>query len=217
MYCVYINTKSNMWDEPSRVFDDDDIREGPGLGEIDAYMAKVFPGMLEVDVTDSMLYYLRSGGVRNAYELFGYPDPVARSLAQAREAPTASSVAGLTFVGLYSGILAFERELTALGGCARAIGEWSTAARAIGRLDLGNIEYFSDVLSGDHKHVDPDGVEGACITASCVDYSSAGSCAGLEGTRGWQVVDAPRVLLHFNHLLVSLVENVFGWITSNGG
>ena len=53
MYCVYINTKSNMWDEPSRVFDDDDIREGPGLKEIDAYMARVFPGMLEVDVTDS--------------------------------------------------------------------------------------------------------------------------------------------------------------------
>ena len=48
VYCVYINTKSNMRDEPSRVFDDDDIREGPGLNEIDAYMARVFPGMLEV-------------------------------------------------------------------------------------------------------------------------------------------------------------------------
>ena len=117
----------------------------------------------------------------------------------------------------HSGILAFERELTALGGCARAIGEWGASARTIGRLDLGNIEYFSDVLSGDHKHADPEGVEGACITASCVDYSSAGACAGLEGTRGWQVVDAPRVLLHFDHLLVSLVVNVFGWITSNDG
>ena len=31
------------------------------------------------------------------------------------------------------------------------------------------------------------------------------------------MVDAPRVLLHFNHLLVSLVENAFGWITSKGG
>ena len=47
-------------------------------------MARVFPGMLEVDVTDSMMYYLRSGGVKNAYELFGYLDPVARSLAQMR-------------------------------------------------------------------------------------------------------------------------------------
>ena len=92
-----------------------------------------------------------------------------------------------------------------------------TAARTIGRLDLGNIESFSDVLSGDHTHVDPEGVAGACISASCVDYSSASVCAGLEGTREWQVVGAPRVSLHFNHLLVSLVENVFGWTTSNGG
>ena len=142
-------------------------------------MARVFPGMLEVDATDSMLHYLRSGGVKNAHELFRYPDPVARSLAQAREAPVISPLEGLTLVGLYLGILAFERELTALGGCARAIDEWSASARAIGRLDLGNIEYFSDVLSGDHKHADPEGVEGACITASCVDYSSAGACEGL--------------------------------------
>ena len=59
-----------MWIEPSRVFGDDDICEGPGLKEIDAHMPRVFPGMLEVDVTDSMLYYLRSGGVKNVCELF---------------------------------------------------------------------------------------------------------------------------------------------------
>jgi len=34
-FSVYINTKSNMWGELPRVFDDDDIREGPGLAEID--------------------------------------------------------------------------------------------------------------------------------------------------------------------------------------
>ena len=65
-----------------------------------------------------------------------------------------------------------------MGGCIRAIGEWSAASRAIGRLDLGDIEFFSDVLSGDHAHVDPAGVEAAFITASCVDYSSAGAQAG---------------------------------------
>ena len=42
IYCVYINTKNNMWDEPSRVFDSDDIREGPGLDELDAYMNTFF-------------------------------------------------------------------------------------------------------------------------------------------------------------------------------
>jgi site-specific DNA-cytosine methylase/integrase len=217
MYCVYINTKNNMWDEPSRVFDSDDIREGPGLDELDAYMNKVFPGLVPVDVDEALMHYLRPGGVKNGYELFGFPDPVARSLAAARCAPVASSLDGLTFVGLYSGIMALERELTALGGCVRAVGEWSAASRAVARLDLGPVEYFEDVLSGDHTRVDPAGVEGAVITASCVDYSTAGSCSGLDGSRGWQIVDSPRVLLHFRDLLVSLVENVFGWITANGG
>ena len=123
----------------------------------------------------------------------------------------------MTFVGLYSGIMALERELTALGGCVRAVGEWSAAPRAVARLDLGPVEYFEDVLSCDHTRVDPAGVEGAVITASCVDYSTAGSCAGLDGSRGWQIVDSPRALLHFRDLLLSLVENVFGWITANGG
>jgi site-specific DNA-cytosine methylase len=145
------------------------------------------------------------------------PDPVARSLALARSAPTQSSIVGLTCVGLYSGIGAFEREVTALRGCIRAIGEWSAASRAIGRLDIGEVEYFSDVLSTDHLHVDPVGVEGAVITASCVDYSSAGAQAGLNGTRGWQVVDAPRTLLHFRDLLVSLVENTWGFTEANDG
>ena len=84
MYCVYMNTKNNMWDEPSRVFDSDDIREGPGRDELDAYMNKVFPGMVPVDVDEALMYYLRPGGVKNGYELFGFPDPVARSLAEAR-------------------------------------------------------------------------------------------------------------------------------------
>ena len=95
-------------------------------------MAQVFPGLVPFDVDEALLFYLRPGGAQNAYELFGYPDPVARSLAEARLAPTASKLSGLTFVGLYSGILAFERELTALGGCARAIGEWSAASRVGG-------------------------------------------------------------------------------------
>ena len=66
-------------------------------------------------------------------------------------------------------------------------------------------------------HIDPAGVEAAFITASCVDYSSAGAQAGLNGTRGWQIVDSPRVLLHFRELLEVLVENVWGWITADEG
>ena len=217
LFSVYINTERNMWDEPSRVFDDDDVRKGPGLDEIDAHMAKVFPGMVEISVSDQLRYYLRPGGLLNAYELYGLPDPVARSLARARSAPTSASLLGMTCIGLYSGIMAFEREVTGLGGCVRAIGEWSAASRAIGRLDLGDVEFFENVLSDDHKSVDPEGVEGALITASCVDYSSAGAQEGLNGTRGWQVVDAPRTLLHFRDLLVSLVENVWGWIDANDG
>ena len=217
MYCVYINTKNNMRDEPFRVFDSDDIQEGPGLDELDAYMNEFFPGLVPVDVDEALMYYLRPGGVKNGYELFGFPDPVARSLAAARCAPVASSLGGMTFVGLYSGIMALERELTALGGCVRAVGEWSTASRAVARLDLGPVEYFEGALSGDHTRVDPAGVEGAVITASCVDYSTAGSCSGLGGSRGWQIVDSSRVLLHFRDLLVSLIENSFGWITANGG
>jgi hypothetical protein len=30
-FAAYINTKKNTWDEPSRVFDTGDVREGPGL------------------------------------------------------------------------------------------------------------------------------------------------------------------------------------------
>ena len=82
---------------------------------------------------------------------------------------------------------------------------------------IGEVEFFEDVLSDDHLHVDPDGVEVALITASCVDYSSAGGQAGLNGTRGWQVVDSPRTLLHFRDLLVTIVENVWGWIELNEG
>ena len=91
------------------------------------------------------------------------------------------------------------------------------ASRAVGRLEIGDVEFFEDVLSGDHTLVDPIGVEAAVITASCVDYSSAGAQAGPNGTWGWQVVDSPRVLLHFRDLLVSLVENVWGWISANDG
>ena len=42
LFSVYINTERNMWDEPSRVFDADEVRKGPGLDEIGAYMAEVF-------------------------------------------------------------------------------------------------------------------------------------------------------------------------------
>ena len=217
LFSVYINTERNMWDEPSRIFDADDVRKGPGVADIDAHMKEVFPGMVEISVVEQLKYYLRPGGLLNAYELYGMPDPVARSLAQARSAPSASSLAGMTCVGLYSGIMAFEREVTGLGGCIRAVGEWSSASRAVARLGLGEVEFFEDVLSEDHLHVDPDGVEGALITASCVDYSSAGAQAGLNGTRGWQVVDSPRTLHHFRDLLVTIVENVWGWIELNDG
>ena len=216
-YSVYINTHRNMWDEPSRIFDADEVRKGPGMDEIDEYMRRMFPGMVQISVDEPLKYYLRPGGLKGAYELYGQPDPVARSLAAARSAPTSRSLRTLTAVGLYSGMMSFEREITALGGCIRAVGEWSAASRAVGRLDIGDVEFFEDVLSGDHTLVDPIGVEAAVIAASCVDYSSAGAQAGLNGTRGWQVVDSPRVLLHFRELLVSLVENVWGWISANDG
>ena len=62
MFSVYINTKRNMWNGPSRVFDADDAREGPGLDEIDAYMARVFPGMVQIDVAEKLRYYLGTFG-----------------------------------------------------------------------------------------------------------------------------------------------------------
>ena len=100
LFSIYINTKRNMWDEPSRIFDADDVRKGPGVDEVDAHMAKIFPGMIETSVTDQLRYYLRPGGLLNAYELYGLPDPVARSLASARSAPTSASLVGMTCVGL---------------------------------------------------------------------------------------------------------------------
>ena len=79
-------------------------------------------------------------------------------------------------------------------------------------LRVWAVEFFEDVLSDDHLHVDLNGVEGALISASFVDYSSAGAQAGLNGTRGRQVIDSPRTLLHFLDLLVTIMENVWGWI-----
>ena len=117
LFSVYINTERNMWDEPSRIFDAGDVRKGPGVAEIGAHMEGVFPGMIEISVVEQLKYYLRPGGLLNAYELYGMPDPVARSLALARSAPSASSLAGMTCVGLYSGIMAIERKVTGLGGC----------------------------------------------------------------------------------------------------
>ena len=73
------------------------------------------------------------------------------------------------------------------------------------------------MLSGDIVHVDPEDVENAVITAACVDFSEAGAQKGLNGKRGWQVVDSPRALLHFHSLIFSLVENVWGWITAHNG
>ena len=123
LFSVYTNTERNMWDEPSRIFDADDVRKGPGVDETDAHMAKVFLGMVEISVTEQLRYYLRPGGLLNAHELYGLPNPVARSLASARSAPTRASLIGMTCIGLCSGIMAFEREVTGLGGCVRAIGE----------------------------------------------------------------------------------------------
>ena len=62
-------------------------------------------------------------GEANVYELYGAPDPVARSLALARRAPTQTTLAShLVIVGLYSGILALEREVAVRGGTIRAVG-----------------------------------------------------------------------------------------------
>ena len=157
------------------------------MDEIDAHMAKVFPGMVEISVTEQLRYYLRPGGLLNAHELYGLPDPLARSLASARSAPTPASLIGMTCIGLYSGTMAFERGVTGLGGCVRAIGEWSAASRAVGRLDVGDVEFFENVLSDDHKHADPDGAEYALITASCVDYSSAGAQAHKTDRNAWEI------------------------------
>ena len=54
LFSVYINTERNMWDEPSIIFDADDVRKGPGVDEIDAHMAKAFPGMVEISVSDQL-------------------------------------------------------------------------------------------------------------------------------------------------------------------
>ena len=72
--------------------------------------------------------------------------------------------------------MAFEREATGLGGCIRAVGEWSAASRAVARLDLGEVEFFEDVLSDDHLRVDPDGVEVALITARVCPRSGFKFC-----------------------------------------
>ena len=46
--------------------------------------------------------------------------------------------------------MTFEREVTGLGGCVRAIGEWSAASQAVGRLDVGDVEFFENVLGQVH-------------------------------------------------------------------
>ncbi|MAV11925.1 MAG: hypothetical protein CL861_00440 [Cyanobium sp. MED843] len=217
-YAVCIDTDHNDWDIPSRVHDPDEVRKGPGLDGIDAYMEETFPGLVQIDVSEQLDYYLQEGAVRQAYELYGAPDPVARSLALARHAPSQATLASrLVVVGLYSGILALEREVALRGGTIRAVGEWSPASRAVSRLDVGDVEFFADVLSEEHKCVDERDVEGALASPACVDYSTAGSQRGLNGRRGWQAVDCPRTFLHFQFLLTTLVENVYGWITAHGG
>jgi hypothetical protein len=68
------------------------------------------------------------GGLLNAHELYG-PCRIrwlARSQARALSAHTPASLVGMTCIGLYSGIMAFEREVTGLGGCVRAIGDFLT-------------------------------------------------------------------------------------------
>ena len=52
LFSVYINTERNMWDEPSRIFDADDVQKGPGVAEIEAHMETVFPGMAEISVVE---------------------------------------------------------------------------------------------------------------------------------------------------------------------
>ena len=120
---AYTNTtKKNTWDEPSRVVDADDVREGPVLDAIDEYMARTFFGMVQISVEVQLKHCLLPGSLLEAYELYGQRDSVARSLAVARSAPTKRSLQSPTCVGLCSGIMPFEREFTALGGCVRAVG-----------------------------------------------------------------------------------------------
>ena len=218
---VYIDTEGNPWDQPSRCFDPDDVRKSdcPSESELPEYMAVNFPDLELFDGSEAMRYYLQPGGVAKAYELFGMPDVVAVQLASARGGRAAArSAVPLLTVGLYSGSCALEREWVALGHRVRAVGEWAAASRAVARLDIvGEVEFFEDVTGDDHLLVAPTGVESCLTTASCVDYSTAGEQLGLDGRRAWQVVDSPRKLLHFEHLLGTLVENVQGWITANDG
>ena len=87
-----------MWDVPSRIFDADDVREGPGLDGIDEYMSSTFPGMVQISVSEQLKHYLRPGGLLAAYELYGQRGPVAHSLALARSAPTTRSLRELTCI-----------------------------------------------------------------------------------------------------------------------
>ena len=68
-FSAYINTKKNMRDVPSRIFDADDVREGPGLDGIDEYMSSTCPGMVQISVSEQLKHYLRPGGLLAAYEL----------------------------------------------------------------------------------------------------------------------------------------------------
>ena len=63
-----LTLKKNMWDVPSRIFDADDVREGPGLDGIDEYMTSTFPGMVQISVSEQLKHYLRPGGLLAAYE-----------------------------------------------------------------------------------------------------------------------------------------------------
>ena len=69
-FSAYINTKKNMLGVPSRTFDADDVREGPGLDGIGEYMASTFPGMVQISVSEQLKHYLRPGGLLAAYELY---------------------------------------------------------------------------------------------------------------------------------------------------
>ena len=220
LYSVYIDTEANPCDQPSRCFDPDDVRKSdcPSEAELEEYMRVHFPGCVRRNGDAALEYYLRPGGVTRAFELFGMPDPMAVQLASARGDRGGQRVRPpRVAVGFFSGVCALERVWIALGNQIRAVGEWSAASRAVARLELGALEYFSDVTGDDHKHVANKNVTSAFITASCVDYSLAGEQLGLNGRRAWQIVDMPRKLLHFTHLLATLVENVHGWLTANDG
>ena len=218
-FSFYVDTEANPWDWPSRIFDDDSVRKGRGVDELEEGMEMHFPGMELLDHVAALDHYLRPGGVMNALELFGQHDEVARSLARARTAHATfdRGYSQMVAVGFFAGTGGFESCVVKRGATIRLAVEWDAGARALLRITVGAVQHVVDFNSEDHQASDPNGVVLATNSASCQPYSAAGQQRGLDDPRGWQVVDSPRKYAHFVHLLVTILENVWLLVYANGG